>query len=273
MAVKEIWTPRMNADWQLAEANKPEANYEWLDDSYHQTSKTYVDPVSGDTATFSRTGSTSDRIETNPNYIWRDDDSFARLGHKSKNAYFLGCGYNCEEWTNNALVARRRLVRLPHVCGITMQYRWPDACDSDYGHMNINGNKGCWFSYFSYQTMQRTYLRCEACDATGPNPTNSSYPGVRRRGMDWKVMAFRLNATKRDYVKANNLDFIGFIFQFEYPATSSNFTRVMDLNHLNLIFDTRVSGVVPILFQRKLNPWDNDPIATGLPQFFLTDPS
>ena len=271
MAVKEIWTPTMNADWSLAAANKPVADYDWLDDSYRLSNKTYTDPVTNESVTFNYNGSAGDRIVTNPNHIWRDDNGYARLGHKSKNAYLTGCGYNYDNYTDSALLNRTRLSRLPHVCGITMQYRWPDANDSDYAHVHINGQKGCWLSYFNFQRSRRYYLRCEPCNYTGVNPTSSS--GIKKRGMDWKVMAFRLSSIKRDFVRDENLDFLGFTFQFEYNATTANVTRVMDFNHLNLIFDSRVSGAVPVLFKRRVKPWSNDPFETTPPEFFLKDPS
>ena len=154
MAIKEIWTPKMQADWTLAEANKPEPNYQWLEDAYALSKKTYTDPVSGDTVDFDYNGSARDRILTNPNDIWRDDNGYARLGYKSKNMYWVGCGYSFDN-KNDSTLNRTHLVRLPHMVGITMQYRWPDANTSQYAGIYINRTKRCWLQYINGKTQAK----------------------------------------------------------------------------------------------------------------------
>ena len=104
MAVKQIWTPKMRANWELAEANKPETNYEWLEDSYALSTKTYTDPVSGDTVEFDYNGKATDRVLTNPNDIWRDDGGYARLGYKSKNQYWMANGYSFDGLNDSCLL-------------------------------------------------------------------------------------------------------------------------------------------------------------------------
>ena len=261
----------MDADWTLAEANKPEANYQWLEDAYALSTKTYTDPVSGDTVTFDYNGKAADRVSTNTNDIWRDDNGYTRLGYQSKNQYWMGNGYSFDGLNDSTLLNRTQLVRIPHMVGITMQYRWPEANTSQYAGVYINRTKRCWLQYWNYETRQRFYLRCVPCDFTGIDPTDSDQT-ITRRSDDWSVMAWRLNTNKTAFVNDNNLDFLGFTFQFEFPAYASNHTRLMDLRHLNFLFNTGTgSNAVPIIFKRKLNPWNNDPFTTGLPEFFLND--